>query len=356
MLWFALLLLLIQLGFTYWIQRGLKKIVQSPASNSTKHSFSVIIAAHNEEFGIAELLQRLCEQTYPPGKFEVILAADRCTDQTISIAKRFSQQLNLTVLDIQDVPLKVSPKKNALEQAIKIAAHDRLLFLDADVLPTQQHIEVYNCHFAVDVNAVVGIMAFNPAQSFWQRFIVFEKLVSWCIAAAGIASGQAIISYGGNWGYTRKAFDTIDGFDDIRTSLSGDDDLLLQRFSRLPGRIAFCLDTNGWITMDYPKTFGEFLRQRRRHFSAGKRYQPLIQFGYLMYHLSNLLLWLLWIIYPPAVFALLIKLLADSIALYKGGVVFNRKQHAFTLPIFLLLYLLYNSLIGPLGHLGKIRW
>jgi len=344
MLWLGLLLLIIQLGFTYWVHRGLKKITLPATSNSIEHSFSIIIAAHNEEACIAELLQRLCEQTYPSGKFEVILAADRCTDDTVAIARRFAQKLNLTILDIQSVPDRFSPKKNALECAVKTAVHNRLLFLDADVLPTTQHIEVYNRYFSDDVNAVVGIMAFNPTQSFWQRFIVFEKLVSWCIAAAGIASGQAIISYGGNWGYTKEAFDAIGGFDDIQTSLSGDDDLLLQRFSRLPGRIVFCLNTNGWITMDYPKTFSEFLRQRRRHFSAGKRYQPLIQLGYLIYHLSNLLLWLLWIVYPPVILALLIKLLVDSIVLYKGGVVFNHKQNTLTLPDILLLYLIYNTL------------
>jgi len=353
---FTLALLLIQLGFIFWIYSGLSRVNHHPQPQDTQQNFTVIIAAHNEESSIADLLEKLSRQTYPLDKFEVIIAADRCTDATIAIAKPFAQKLNLSILDIQDVPIGVSPKKNALERAIQKAQYNHLLFLDADVRPTIQHIETYNSYFADNVNAVVGIMAFEPATSFWQRFIVFEKLASWCIAAAGIASGRAIISYGGNWGYTKQAFETIGGFKDIRTSLSGDDDLLLQRFSKLPGRIAFCLNQEGWILMDYPQTFSEFLRQRRRHFSAGKRYQPLIQLGYLIYHLSNLLIWLLWIVYPPAIYALLIKLSADSWVLFKGGRIFKRSQNPVELPFFLLFYLLYNSLIGPLGHIGKVKW
>lgn len=356
MLLLTLALLLIQLGFIFWVHRGINSVSYFNTPNKVERHYSLIIAAHNEEACIADLLEKLAEQTYPLNKFEVILAADRCTDATTAIVKKYSQKLSLTILDIQDVPPGVSPKKNALERAIEKAQHNHLLFLDADVRPTDRHIETYNSYFADDTNAVVGIMAFERAASFWQRFIVFEKLTSWCIAVAGIASGQAIISYGGNWGYTKQAFKAIGGFDDIRTSLSGDDDLLLQRFSKLPGRIAFCLKPDGWIQMDYPKTFSEFLRQRRRHFSAGKRYQPLIQIGYLVYHLSNLLVWLLWIVYPPAIFALIIKLFADCRVLFKGGHIFHRPQNALEQPIFLLFYLLYNSLIGPLGHIGKIKW
>ncbi|MEL6820397.1 MAG: glycosyltransferase, partial [Calditrichota bacterium] len=217
MLLLTLALLLIQLGFSFWIYRGISRISDFNPPNKIERSYSVIIAAHNEESGIAALLEKLSEQSYSTKKFEVILAADRCTDQTISIAEQFSQKLSLTILDIRDVPKGVSPKKNALEQAINKSQHDHLLFLDADVRPTVRHIETYNSYFADTVNAVVGIMAFEPANTFWQRFIIFEKLTSWCIAAAGIISEQAIISYGGNWGYKKQAFEAIGGFEDIRT-------------------------------------------------------------------------------------------------------------------------------------------
>lgn len=350
---------LVQLFFILRTALGLKKLPEiSAPQNRIHHRYSILIAAHNEAAIIGNCLDALLQQDYPAGHFEIIIAADRCDDDTVAIAesyrKRFQQ---LSVIDIREVPVGISPKKHALAQAIAAAQYGHFLFLDADVRPTPGHLSAINRHFMENTAAVVSLMKFETPRQFWQRFIVFEKLISWSIAGAGIGFQTPVISYGGNWGYTREAFKAVGGFENINHSLSGDDDLMLQKMGALPGQnIAMCLEPAGWTRMTFPENFSDFLRQRRRHFSAGKSYRPALQVGYFLYHLSNLMIWLGALLAPLGIILLGIKLLLDFLILKKAGKLFQEKVRRREYPLFSLLYLLYNTVIGPLGHIGKIRW
>lgn len=50
------------------------------------NTFAVVVAAHNEEKVIGNLMQSLEELTYPKELFDVFVVADNCTDSTASIA------------------------------------------------------------------------------------------------------------------------------------------------------------------------------------------------------------------------------------------------------------------------------
>ncbi len=90
---------------------------------------SVIIPAHNEVGTIERLLQSLQRQEFERQAFEIIVVADRCTDQTVAAAQRF--QVDQVVEGVFNSPA-------AARNAGAGKARGRiLLFLDADViLPT----------------------------------------------------------------------------------------------------------------------------------------------------------------------------------------------------------------------------
>ncbi len=356
--WLGVLLFAVQGYFLQWAFRGLRRVAADrPPENPSLRKFSVIIAAHNEADLLPDCLAPLIAQDYPPGHYEIILAADRCSDDTVAIARAFQEKFpGLKILEIDAVPPGISPKKHALARAIERAQFDCFLFLDADVQPTPAHLRAMNRHFDGDTAAVVSLMRFVPPQHFWQRFLVYEKLVSWCIAAAGIGWGRPVISYGGNWGYTRAAFQSVGGFAAIFHALSGDDDLLLQQMGAQNLPVRLNLAPQGWVTMGFPDTFRDFLRQRRRHFSAGKNYRPRLQVGYFLFHASNLLLWVAAAFSIPALLLLGLRLTLGVGLIRYGGRLFRIRLPAAAAPLFDLLYLLYNTLIGPLGHIGKVKW
>ncbi len=352
------MLLAIYLAFLARIILGLNRLpaLAKTAKNAQK-SFTVIIAAHNEEAHIGALLEGLVAQNYPPDKIEIIIAADRCTDNTIPIIRSFQSSFtHLKFIEIDDVPAGVSPKKHALEMAIEQATHPIFLFLDADVTIKVEFFAAYNQQFSDDTAAVVSLMRFTPPTNILERFLIFEKMVSWMIAGAGIGFQKPIISYGGNWGYTKKAYEGVAGFAEIRKSLSGDDDLLLQRFSTQNLPVRMCLDPNGWVETRQVDSFSTFLRQRRRHFSAGKYYRNSLKLGYLLFHGTHLGLW----VWPMAAggswLPLLIKLAADIWVTRRGNRLFQTHIKTAETMLFSFLYMLYNTFVGPLAHLGRLKW
>ncbi len=357
-LWAGLPALFLYLYFVLRALRGLSRVSRiSRPVNKTLRAYSIIIAAHNEAHRIGKLMEALTRLRYPEDRYEVIVSADRCTDDTVEIVRAFRSRIpRLKIIEVWDTPPGVSPKKHALHQAIQAAEHSHLLFLDADVLPHPTHIQAFNGYFDDDTAAVVSIRKPSVGNAWWERFLSFERLVSWCIAAAGVGLEKPFLSFGGNWGYTREAFEAVGGFEKIKYSLSGDDDLLLQQMSAGGLKVNFCLDPGGWVSMEPPTSLGHFFRQRRRHFSAGKYYRRTLKLGYALFHAGNLVLWIMGLTFWTAFPLLLIKLAADAAFVYRGGKLFHERFSPLSLVGFDFLYMLYNTLVGPLGFVGKIRW
>ena len=53
----------------------------------TQHTFALIVAAHNEESVIGELVESLKGLNYPADKFDIFVVADNCTDKTAQLAR-----------------------------------------------------------------------------------------------------------------------------------------------------------------------------------------------------------------------------------------------------------------------------
>ncbi|NIT60760.1 MAG: glycosyltransferase, partial [Aliifodinibius sp.] len=71
----------------------------------------------NEDDSIGRCLNKLAIQNYPKDEYEIILVADRCTDNTVQIAAQFQDRFHdFRILEITEVPPGVSPKKYALNK------------------------------------------------------------------------------------------------------------------------------------------------------------------------------------------------------------------------------------------------
>lgn len=97
------------------------------ASDASELRASVVIPAHNEEKVILRCLESLAEQRHA-GDIEVIVAANGCTDATVSVARSFARLPHLMVLDIPQ------PSKSGALNAGDDAAHAfPRIYLDADI-------------------------------------------------------------------------------------------------------------------------------------------------------------------------------------------------------------------------------
>lgn len=115
---------------------------------------SVVIAAWNEAGNIAQKLEDLARQSYPPELFEVIVACDGSTDATPFQAERarhlYGERLRVLTLT------EHRGKPTALNAAVAAASGEILVFTDARQKLSHNAIEVLVAHFADPTVGAVG--------------------------------------------------------------------------------------------------------------------------------------------------------------------------------------------------------
>ena len=175
------------------------------------------------------------------------------------------------------------------------------------------------------MEAIVSIPKFLRFPSVLYNYYLPERILTWGIAAAAIGNRKPFLAFGPVWCYTKKAYEKAGGMDRISHILSGDDDLLVSQMGKGSLPIAFCFNPEGWGETRSPHTLGEFVTQRRRHHSAGKHYATRVQLGYLLFHLSNLILWILPLFQPLLILVLAAKIVVDFAIIFRIGRIFHEK-------------------------------
>ncbi len=110
-----------------------------------QHRFAFMIAAHNEEVVIAQLVKSILTQKYPRKLFDVYVVADACTDKT---AKR-AREAGAIVFERDDLARK--GKSWALDMGFNNVLHDKgesyydaFIVFDADNLLSRDYLSEMN--------------------------------------------------------------------------------------------------------------------------------------------------------------------------------------------------------------------
>jgi cellulose synthase/poly-beta-1,6-N-acetylglucosamine synthase-like glycosyltransferase len=124
-------------------------------------------------------------------------------------------------------------------------------------------------------------------------------------------------------------------------------------------KISYVLSPESFVPTPPPKTFQQFVNQRKRHFSTGKYLSISQQAFFTCYHGTNLVLFLtilIAILYPSLLwigYFGIFKILADALLLFPNFSIFKTKQNFLLMEA---LYVLYNTFIGPLGLIASFDW
>lgn len=335
---------------------------------------SVIVAARNEEANLPHLLDGLLKQSYMP--FEVILVDDQSSDQTLSIAKeRAAKNPILKVLSMDPPVATLARKKSALTRGILASKGEILCFTDADCLPGRDWLSAIVRHFGENVGLVAGYSPYDSSllpvekapsvfTSLLHDFIRYEEIKGAIWSAGSIGLGIGWLCTGRNLAYRRRVWDEVSGFTAIMDSISGDDDLFLQQVRRsTTWDISYLFDPRSFVRTAPPDSFRSFIAQRKRHFSAGKYFTPLMKAFFVLFHGSNLFLFLglLLSMFLPELFTTAVtlffgKLLVDLMLVMRGASLLSEKVSWVQIIPMELLYLFYNSFIGPMGFLTDFEW
>ena len=140
------------LGTGLSLRTGLKAQVDA------SQSVTIIIPAHNEERVLAQCLDSVLAQRWE--KLKVIVALDRCTDASESIAMtRAEQDDRLTIVRITSCPESWAGKCNALRHGAELAEGEWLLFLDAD---TKAHPDMTRALIGESIRRDAALLSLLP--------------------------------------------------------------------------------------------------------------------------------------------------------------------------------------------------
>ncbi|HQH49969.1 MAG TPA: glycosyltransferase [Candidatus Cloacimonadota bacterium] len=249
----------------------------TPVKNYRKRSVSVIVVTRNEGRNLPTLLTALVNQDYPLDLYEIIIADDASEDDTAElVARHMDLGVKLLYLSIPGRDKVLSPKKNALKQAIAASSGEVILTTDADCIVPLTWITSMIEAFADGVSMVAGysrtkLESWDKA-SLVQKYEHFDFAGTYMVLGGGYTIGRSWACIGQNLAYTRTAFESVGGFSKIEHLISGDDVNLMQLMRRAGHRIIFNFDKRSFVHTLPVKSWKQLTNQRSR-WASNMKYQ-----------------------------------------------------------------------------------
>jgi glycosyltransferase involved in cell wall biosynthesis len=268
---------LVQLYFSLFVHLKLAFVVVKAITENAKTPISVIICARNEADNLKRFLPSILDQDYP--NFEVIVVNDRSWDKTADILREFEKKYNkLKVATVADGGKFIAGKKFAVTMGIKAASYDWLVFTDADCKPASKNwLAMMQQPLNEHTEILLGYSPYFKKRGLLNVLIRFETFFTAVNYLSYAIKGMPYMGVGRNMGYKKSLFFKNKGFAAHMHIPSGDDDLFVNAHANNRNtEIRIHKESNVWSE---PKTsFMAYLRQKKRHFGAGKLYKPKHKF------------------------------------------------------------------------------
>lgn len=346
--------------------RGLFRLRRG--TNKEHLSVSVIIPARNEMQGIGRCLDAVLQQQYPAHRYEIVVVDDRSTDATATIVETYAcQNACIKLVSLTDTTEGIAGKKRAVACGIAQASHDIIIVTDADCNPQPGWIAGMISCFEPDVGVVAGATFFKRAYetSLWVKLLSIENVALIAAGAGSIGAARPSICNGSNLAYRKKVFTEVGGFSGIDHIASGDDDMFIQKVSKITRwRSAFSTSKTTYNYTSPPQGLREFINQRVRWSSKGGQYPDRLLSFYLsvmyVYYIVCMVALAMVVLHPAQSGGLLlllaIKFSAETVVAVQGCRLFGRKRLIPFIPLLGALFMPYVIGISTLGMFKAFRW
>jgi len=324
---------------------------------------SVIVAAHDEEENLRELIPLLLSQNY--SEFEVIIVEDRSNDGTFDYLLQATKEHDkLKMVRVTHKPDHINGKKFALTLGIKSARHDWVLFTDADCRPASSNWIASMAHqFNEGKKIVIGFSPYVKTGGLLNSFIRFESFLTGIQFVGFALLGKPYMGVGRSLAYRKELFLDNKGFNSHLGVTGGDDDLFVNQHAT-KGNTSVNIASEAIVLSNPKTTWSDFLHQKFRHLSVGKRYKFFDKIILGLFSLTWLLTWF-WVVPVMVLFplqqAVLILFLIRVILLAASFHFLPRKLgdsfEAWKTPFLDFMYAFYYLVTGAKAlFVKKVRW
>jgi len=280
------LLFIIQLCY-YLLLFGKLAFYTIPPKDAASFPVSVIICAKNELKNLREFLPQVLSQDYKD--FQVVVVNDCSWDESQKFLEEMEEgNPKLKVVTIKEQEKYQHGKKFALALGIKAAAHEHLLLTDADCHPVgNKWISQMVRNFQGGKEIVVGYGGYIRKPGFLNKWIRMDTVFNAMQFLSYALSGNAYMGVGRNLAYKKSLFFKNKGFASHYHIISGDDDLFINEVST-GANTTIEISRDSFTCSKAKESFGDWLRQKRRHMSTSGLYKTKHKIQLGLFYLSGI--------------------------------------------------------------------
>ena len=331
---------------------------------------SVIVCAKDAYEYLVDLVPKILSQDYPD--FELVIVNDCSTDETTDYLKLLvDEHPEVNIVSLTQSLNFFHGKKFPLSMGIKSAKHDLLLLTDADCLPdSDQWIKNMVGTYRKGTQVVLGYGPYFTRKGLLNKLIRFDTLYTAIQYLSMALARRPYMGVGRNLSYRRELFYQNKGFTSHYTIPSGDDDIFISQVAnRSNTRIQ--IDPSCRVESEPKRTFGSWIRQKRRHYSTANMYKPstnrilgTLLMSRLVYYTTAIMLFCLQPafscnsecpVYYAAIggFALLHIVSMDWIYIKSAKQLGEKKLGLLFTPLYDIFFVIFTTLLGLRNTISK---
>lgn len=272
---------------------------QKEKSIISQQPVSIVVCAKNEAANLAKNLPGILYQDYKT-THEIIVVNDNSEDESKYVIDEYKKEFkNLNVIELVQEAKLINGKKFPLSMGIKSSKYETLLLTDADCVPASEYwISHMQNGYENGIEIVLGYGAYNKTAGVLNKLIRFETFHTALQYFSYALAGLPYMGVGRNLSYKKDVFNRNKGFSSINHLPSGDDDLFINKVAT-KYNTAIVIDKEAHTLSEAKKTFGDWMKQKNRHYTTAKYYKPKFKFLLGLYNASFFLM------YPLFIFCLL---------------------------------------------------
>lgn len=336
---------------------AIKNSLNNTIEENEDNFISIVIAAKNEEENLHILFESLKKLSYPKEKYEIIFINDNSLDNSKKIAESFlSELINLKVIDA--VNKKYPGKKGAIDTGIKNAKYTIIAVTDADCFPSENWLKIISSSL-IKNDLFVGLSPFIQRENLVNEISSFENFRNSMLGIWFHNLGFIFSATARNLAFKKELYFNINGFNGISKTLSGDDDLFIQKAVKNNYKVFYSTAKQGAVYSNSETDFENYFKQKKRHLSTIPFYSFKIKFLLFLFHYLNIAMLFTFFVgfFAPYYFILpVIKFSTDLITnkyfQNKFGYNFRINKLLVLIPIY-EIFLIINYFQSKFG---KVNW
>lgn len=228
--------LILCIGATRRIRRvtAHRRLTDRTDGDSAMPELSVVVYVRDNSWQLEQMLPVLLSQEYPAG-FEVVVAIDGKSEQSIDVVKRLSvEHRNLRITFVPDEAHALSRKKLALTLGVKGCRYGHVVLTDAAVnIPSYEWLSGIGRHFAQGSEVVLGhVWPYDISGKPMKAISAFDELNVAVDAFSEALKGRPYRATAANIAFKKDLFVSRKGFADSVGFHHGEDDIFVKSLCR----------------------------------------------------------------------------------------------------------------------------